>query len=102
MGEDVNSDFSLRNPPLSRPSCSVTLFPVNKTINAVRRGFKAALHPPPGYKYEAAGKTIVCSHCGTDLFNWVGVAGISCAGYGVMCCRCTHIEYFGTRPKQLD
>ena len=75
---------------------------MGKTLNAVRRGIKAAMHAPPSYKFQAAGKTILCSHCGSDAFNWVGVAGISYAGYGVKCSRCTHIEYFGERPKQMD
>jgi hypothetical protein len=75
---------------------------MNKTLNAVRRGIKAALKAPRTHKYEAAGKTIVCSHCGSDDFEWVGVGGISYAGYGVKCDRCSHIEYFGKRPKELD
>ena len=75
---------------------------MNKTLNAVRRGIKAAMAPPPGHKYQAAGKTIVCPHCGSDVFAWAGLGGISHAGYGVKCCRCTHIEYFGDRPKEQD
>ncbi len=74
---------------------------MNRTLSAVRKGIKAALHPPTSFRYEAGGKIVVCSHCGSDAFDWVGVAGISYAGYGVKCVRCTHIEYFGKRPRQL-
>jgi hypothetical protein len=75
---------------------------MSKTLNAVRRGIKAALNAPPSHQYQAAGKTIVCSHCGSDAFERVGVAGISYAGHGVQCCRCSHIEYFGKRPQEVD
>jgi hypothetical protein len=75
---------------------------MNKTLKAVRRGIKAAFNPPPSHKFQAAGKIIACSHCGSEGFEWAGVAGISYAGYGVKCCRCSHVEYFGKRPKEQD
>jgi hypothetical protein len=75
---------------------------MNKTLNAVRRGIKAAMKPPRSHRYEAAGKTIVCSHCGHDLFELVGVAGLTAAGYGIYCACCSHAEYFVNRPKEQD
>jgi hypothetical protein len=78
---------------------------MGNTIRAIRRGIKAgvdAVQNPHGYSFEAAGKTIVCPHCDTKSFNWVGVAGISVAGYGLECSHCTHLLYFARRPKQLD
>jgi hypothetical protein len=59
------------------------------------------MHNPQLHRYQAAGKTIICSHCGNDSFDLVGVAGISFAGHGIKCSKCTHIEYFGTEPSPI-
>ena len=75
---------------------------MGKTIKAIRRGIKAAFNAARSHKYEAAGKTIVCSHCGHDEFERAGLAGMTHAGYGVKCCHCSHIEYFGKQPAELD
>ena len=76
--------------------------PMGKTLNAGRRGIEAAMNTPCFQKYEAAGKTIACSHCGSVLFEPVGIAGFSAAGYGIACSRCTHAQYFLKRPIALD
>ena len=77
---------------------------MGNTIKAIRRGLKAgveAVQNPHPNQFKAGGKTIVCSHCGNDAFDLVGVAGISIAGYGIVCSKCTHILYFKNKPRQI-
>ena len=77
---------------------------MGNTIKAIRRGIKAtvaAVQHPTAHQFQAGGKTIVCSHCGHDGFDLVGVAGISIAGYGIECSKCTHIQYFRKKPRQF-
>jgi hypothetical protein len=77
---------------------------MGNTIKALRRGIKAgvdAVQHPRAHQFQAAGKTVVCPHCGNDAFDLVGVAGISIAGYGIVCSKCTHILYFTKKPRQL-
>jgi hypothetical protein len=76
---------------------------MGNTIKAIRRGIKAgvnAMHSQ-ARRFQAGGKTVVCSHCGNDTFESVGLGGISFAGSGIACSRCTHIEYFTTTPYDL-
>jgi hypothetical protein len=58
-------------------------------------------HPTPG-RFQAAGKTIVCPPCGNDSFTSFGVVGISLAGYGIQCSKCTRLEYFASPPSQIE
>jgi hypothetical protein len=77
---------------------------VSNTIKALRRGIQAgmdAMQDSALHRFEAAGKTIVCSHCGSDSFASVGVVGLSLAGYGIQCSKCTRIEYFASQPSQI-
>jgi hypothetical protein len=78
---------------------------VSNTIKALRRGIKAGVdavqHPAP-HHFQAAGKTIVCSHCGSDSFASFGVVGLSLAGFGLQCSKCTRLEYFASQPTQID
>jgi hypothetical protein len=77
---------------------------VGNTIRAIRRGIKAgakAVQESDPPKFESGGKTIICSHCGSDHLYMVGVAGISVAGYGIECSKCTHIQYFRKKPHQV-
>ena len=67
-------------------------------IKAIRRGFAAAQEAPPAQHFKAADKIIVCSHCGSDGFAKAGLFGLTYAGYGLRCCRCSHLEYFGKNP----
>jgi hypothetical protein len=78
---------------------------MSNTIKAIRRGIKAGVnsmqHPQHGH-FQAGGKTIVCSHCGNDSFDYIGVAGISIAGYGIACSKCTHVQYFTSAPSKIE
>jgi hypothetical protein len=78
---------------------------VSNTIKALRRGIKAgvdAMHDPAPHHFQAAGKTVVCSHCGSDSFTSLGVVGLSLAGFGLKCSKCTRLEYFASQPTQID
>jgi hypothetical protein len=79
---------------------------MSKTVNAVRRavkaGIKAASGAPSALKYQAGGKTVVCSHCSGDGFHRYGPLGATFGGYGLECSRCSHIEYFGKRPQEVE
>jgi 4-hydroxy-3-methylbut-2-en-1-yl diphosphate synthase IspG/GcpE len=77
---------------------------MGNTIKAIRRGIKAgvdAVQNPHANQFQAGGKTISCPHCGNNAFDLVGVAGISIAGYGIECSKCTHIQYFRKKPRQI-
>ncbi len=90
--------------PLDKPPPPPYPLGVSNTIDALRRGIKAGVDAmqssQPG-RFQAGGKTIVCSHCGNDTFEQVGVAGVSFAGYGVACSKCSHIEYFRSEPSAV-
>ncbi len=79
---------------------------MNKTLNAMRRavkaGIKAASGNASGQAYQANGKRITCSICGSDGFLRYGPLGETFGGYGLECSTCSHIEYFCKRPKKLE
>ena len=79
---------------------------MSKTVNAVRRavkaGIKAASGAPSAHKYQAGGKTVVCTHCSGDGFQRYGPLGATFGGYGLECSHCSHIEYFGMRPQEVE
>jgi len=79
---------------------------MSKTVNAVRRavkaGLKAASGVPSPEKFRAGGKTIICTHCGSDDFEPYGPLGATFGGYALECSKCSHIEYFGKRPKEVE
>jgi len=76
---------------------------MNETVRAVgravRAGLKAASEAPSSRKFQAGGKGVVCTQCGSDRFHHYGAGGWSYSGYGLECANCSHIEYFGKRPK---
>ncbi len=77
---------------------------MGNTLKAIRRGIKAgvnAMQHPHHSRFQAGGQTVVCSHCGNDTFDLIGVAGMSIAGFGIECSKCTHIEYFTSKPCPL-
>jgi hypothetical protein len=76
---------------------------MGNTLDAITRGVKAgvaAVKEATPHRFEAAGKAVVCAHCGNDTFNEVGVLGVSFGGYGISCTKCTRIEYFLKAPSQ--
>ena len=78
---------------------------MSNTLKTLRRGVEAgvdATQSSAPHRFQAAGKTIVCSHCGGDLFASFGVVGLALAGYGLQCSKCTRLEYFASQPTQLD
>lgn len=78
---------------------------MNKTITAIQRGVKLVVsqitHP---CQFVAAGRPVVCSHCGSNGFQWhgSGMAGSRfkpfVGGYALECCRCSHLEHFAKKP----
>ncbi len=78
---------------------------MNKTLKALERGLKAGVKAarepilPP--KYEAAGKRVVCSHCGADTFESPeGLIG-TFSGWTLQCSQCGHLECFGKEPREI-
>jgi hypothetical protein len=77
---------------------------VNNIINALQRGVKTgvdAMQDSVPHRFEAAGKTIACPHCGSESFVSFGVVGLSLAGFGIQCSKCTRIQYFASHPSQI-
>ena len=94
----------MRSPTLTIPICDVR-FSISNTLETLRRGVEAGVDATQSSapdRFQAAGKTIVCCHCGSDLFASFGVVGLSLAGYGLQCSKCTRLEYFASQPTQLD
>ena len=87
-----------------RARAGLTFCFVNKRIDAVGRavtaGLKAASEASNSKRFHAGGKAVVCTQCGGDKFRRYGVMGSSFGGYGLECAHCSHIEYFGRRPKE--
>lgn len=99
--------YRIRTPLSRRPSKLLHLqgHLMSNTVNAVRRavkaGIKAASGAPSTYKYQAGGKTVICTQCNTDGFQRYGPLGATFGGYGLECSNCSHIEYFGKRPQEV-
>ena len=81
---------------------------MNKTITAIKRGIQVAgketVRPR---QFQAGSKPVVCSHCGSDGFQWHGhgmlgtrYKAIFIEGYALQCCQCSHLEFFGKRPEE--
>jgi hypothetical protein len=85
-------------------SARISILPyMNKTLKALQRGIKAgvmaASEPPPApQKYEAAGKRILCSHCGADDFESPPGLVVVFSKYVLQCSQCGHLECFGKQP----
>jgi hypothetical protein len=75
---------------------------MNKTLRAIEQGVKASLAPLPPQKFQAGGKAIICSHCGSDGFKRLNGPGRSWAGYGLQCLQCSHLVYFGEEPVEIE
>jgi hypothetical protein len=82
---------------------------MNKAITAIKRGVKAAMKESlRPRQFEAGGKQVVCSLCGSDGFHWHGhgTAGtrykaLFIEGYALQCGQCSHLEFFGKRPAEV-
>jgi hypothetical protein len=78
-----------------------------KTIKAIRRGVEAALAKPSPRKYEAAGKVIVCSHCGGKKFSPYHLTKSATDGmlhdqHALECAACSHLELFAKEPAEIE
>ena len=58
------------------------------------------MEPDYPEKAQAAGKKVMCSHCGSDIFTRSGISGF--AGVGLVCVKCSHIEYFVKSPASIE
>jgi hypothetical protein len=68
---------------------------------AIERGIEAAKQTFNPKRYQAAGKPVHCSHCGTDSFEMPsGLIG-TFTGYTLQCCQCGHLECFGKEPVEI-
>ena len=78
-----------------------------RTIKAISRGVEAALAKPSPRRYEAAGKVIVCSHCGGNMFLPYHLSKFMWEGflheqYGLECAACSHLELFAKEPTEIE
>lgn len=73
---------------------------MNKTLKSLKRavdaGLKAASEPvEERHKYRAAGKPVLCSHCGGSIFESGPTVAPMLLGKAIQCVRCSHLEIFG-------
>jgi len=47
------------------------------------------------HKYRAAGKPVLCSHCGGSIFTPGSLDGSLSSVRVIQCVRCSHLELFG-------
>ena len=91
--------------PFDTPAPEPYALVMSNTIKAIRRGIKAGVNSmqnPQHNQFQAGGKIIVCSHCGNDSFDYIGVSGISIVGYGIACSKCTLVQYFTSAPSKVE
>lgn len=69
-----------------------------RIVRAVRRGIKAA-HAPQRRRFLASGRIVVRSQCHGDFFKYRGRS--LDRQYMLQCEACTHVEYFGSKPKEI-
>ena len=80
---------------------------------SVKRGAKAAADSFGPGQYDVEGKSVVCSHCGSQEFaegtaqlNTVGMTFIGLdwanrSAHTLLCAKCGRIEWFMQRPTRL-
>ena len=85
---------------------------MKKTINAVRRGLKAASAAMKSRKYSVADKPVLCPHCAgeefdeaTALLNTTGLTllGLDWANRSattLVCIECGHVQWFLKSPTK--
>ncbi len=83
-----------------------------KAFGHAARAFASANAPEDPQEFEAAGKTIVCSHCANTHFVRIGVnstilGSIKIPGADgipsmLICSDCKKIEVFGKRPESIS
>jgi hypothetical protein len=81
-------------------------------ITAIQRGVKAARETPARetpepQKFQAAGKTISCSHCGKQGFVRYELEKTVARGllhelWGLQCSKCGHLEFFAQWPAEIE
>ena len=80
---------------------------MNKTIQAIQRGVKAALAGPGPQSFQAGGKKVACSHCGGEAFvphglDKFGSQGMLREHFGLECDGCGHLELFIKKPVAVE
>lgn len=73
---------------------------MSKTKTALSRAFRAAKSAMGPQRYQAAGKTIVCTHCGGDRFATPGLPSL--VGYVLDCSHCKHRLLFSGKPERIE
>jgi len=81
---------------------------MKKTMTAIKRAGKVVLEETlRPRQFEVRGKFVVCSHCGSDGFQWHGHGAFGTRykalfidGYTLECCQCSHVETFAKRPTE--
>jgi len=72
---------------------------MSKIKTALSRSIRAAKSAMSPQRYQAAGKAIVCSHCGGDRFSTPGMPTL--VGYILDCSRCKQRLLFAEKPACL-
>ncbi len=72
---------------------------MSKIKTAITRSIRAAKSAMGPQRYQAAGKAIVCSHCGGDRFRMPGMPTL--VGYVLDCSRCKQRLLFAEKPERL-
>jgi hypothetical protein len=80
---------------------------MKKTIKALQRGIKAAMAAPEPQRFQAGGKIIACSQCGSTDFVPYELTKSATEGllrelYGLRCAKCSHLEFFAQRPLAIE
>jgi len=69
-------------------------------INKLTKSFKEMVKKEPPSSYIAAGKLIVCGHCGSEIFNGRRVLVRGPLSYCLVCTKCSLAMWFEIAPNR--
>jgi DNA-directed RNA polymerase subunit RPC12/RpoP len=78
---------------------SIACLLMSNVKTPLARGIRAAKSAMGPQKYQAAGKSIACSHCGGDRFTTPNMPTI--LGYIFDCAHCKQRLLFAEKPEWL-
>ena|GEM_PF-1947094 len=72
---------------------------MSRIKTALSRSIRAAKSALGPQRYQAAGKAIICHHCGSDRFTTLGMPSL--VGYILDCSHCKLRLLFSQKPEQI-
>lgn len=71
------------------------------TSTPLKRALQAAKKAMGPQQYGAAGRVFECGMCGHDQFK-VGAYIVLLGMHTLVCCHCSHVEFFESAPQVVE